>query len=470
MIDQTNQKRCFVVMGFGTKTDLATGRKLDLDKSYKALIKPVVEGKGIICVRADEIPGSGSIDVPMYKELYKADVVVADLSTANTNAFYELGVRYGLRPRTTIVMSEDKLSFPFDINHIKISKYTHLGDSIDYFEVLRFQKVLSDTIDAVLADGAPDDSPVYTFLNDLIPPALRQKAEEVNKQVTVAISNSPAKNKDDNDDPENKSLSVIVSQGESEIKNKQYVAAKGLFNSAILLSDVSTKPSVTSNNAYLYQRLAFATYKAEYPDVLSALQEANNILSKLDLLHTNDSETVALAGAIEKKLYENGAGDGHLDDAILLFQRAYYLLNNRYNGVNLAYLLNCRADSPLDTTKEEKIADVVWANRIRKDIIIMCEKDWNALTERQNTNAIQNKTPDNDFMKTQEAAETEEKFWILVNKAEANFGLGNMDEYKKLVAEAELITHKKCMMLSFTGQIESLDKLLQKTASLFKSV
>ena len=89
-MSDTNQKRCFVVMGFGIKTDLATGRKLNLDKSYEALIKPVLLSKNIICVRADEIPNSGPIDVPMYNELYKADVVIADLSTANTNAFYEL--------------------------------------------------------------------------------------------------------------------------------------------------------------------------------------------------------------------------------------------------------------------------------------------------------------------------------------------------------------------------------------------
>ena len=41
------QGRCFVVMGFGTKTDYATGRKLDLNKSYRLLIKPVVEEKGL---------------------------------------------------------------------------------------------------------------------------------------------------------------------------------------------------------------------------------------------------------------------------------------------------------------------------------------------------------------------------------------------------------------------------------------
>ncbi len=45
------QKRCFVVMGFGIKTDLATGRKFNLDKSYHALIKPVVEGKKMTCMQ-----------------------------------------------------------------------------------------------------------------------------------------------------------------------------------------------------------------------------------------------------------------------------------------------------------------------------------------------------------------------------------------------------------------------------------
>ena len=110
----TPKKRCFVVMGFGIKTDYATGRKLDLNKSYRLLIKPVVESKDLLCVRADEIRHSGLIDVPMYQELLKADIVIADLSTANANAFYELGIRHALRPCTTVVVSEDKLPYPFD--------------------------------------------------------------------------------------------------------------------------------------------------------------------------------------------------------------------------------------------------------------------------------------------------------------------------------------------------------------------
>ena len=58
---------CFVIMGFGQKTDLATGRVLDLDKSYRNIIKPAVTAAGYECVRADEIQHSGVIDVPMYE-------------------------------------------------------------------------------------------------------------------------------------------------------------------------------------------------------------------------------------------------------------------------------------------------------------------------------------------------------------------------------------------------------------------
>ena len=50
-----NEKTCFVVMGFGKKTDFETGRTLDLDKSYINMIKPAVEAAGLKCVRADEI-------------------------------------------------------------------------------------------------------------------------------------------------------------------------------------------------------------------------------------------------------------------------------------------------------------------------------------------------------------------------------------------------------------------------------
>ena len=90
----------------------------------------VREAKGLECVRADEIRHSGSIDVQMYEQLLTADVVIADLSTSNPNALYELGIRHALRPNATIVVSENKLPYPFDLNHVRISSYTHLGEGL----------------------------------------------------------------------------------------------------------------------------------------------------------------------------------------------------------------------------------------------------------------------------------------------------------------------------------------------------
>ena len=128
-------KTCFVVMGFGKKTDFETGRTLDLDKSYRNIIKPAVEAAGLRCIRADEIVHSGLIDVPMYEQLLNANVVVADLSTSNKNAFYELGVRHALRPYTTVVIAEDGIkTFPFDLNHVAVRRYHHLGEDIGYDE------------------------------------------------------------------------------------------------------------------------------------------------------------------------------------------------------------------------------------------------------------------------------------------------------------------------------------------------
>ena len=460
-------KRCFVVMGFGIKTDFATGRKLDLNKSYRLLIKPVVEEKGLSCVRADEIPHSGSIDVRMYQELLKADVVIADISTANVNAFYELGIRHALRPRSTIVISEDKLTYPFDLNHVKITSYTHLGDAIDYEEVERFRRKLGETIDAVLNEEQPD-SPVYTYLRELMPPKLQEQTDKAVAQIKDALDQaSESKIAIATDEPENEAesetLAILAEQGEQALKNKQYLKAKSFFNSALHIRQMDVDDTIISNDAYLIQRLALATYKAQEPDVDQSLLEAIRILDQLDLDHTNDPETVALAGAIEKRLYENEHGEDHLHKAILYYERGFHLLNNRHNGINLAFMINCRAGSSFNQTKEEIIADLVYANRLRKIVLKMCENDWFEIHNREDRvakRAIMQQ--DNEFMLSEKANENEQKFWILANKAEAYYGLGYLEDYRKAAAEAESLEHAAWMMESFNQQIKKLGIMLKE--------
>ena len=170
-------KKTFVVMGFGKKTDFQTSRVLDLDNSYHYIIKPAATDAGLDCKCADEFVHSGTIDTPRYEQLLMADVVVADVSTANCNAFYESGVRHALRPFTTITLAEDKMVIPFDINHVVVHRYQHMGDGIDYSAVMRIRGLLRTAIEAI-AQKPTKDSPVYAFLSGLKPP-IREIANAV---------------------------------------------------------------------------------------------------------------------------------------------------------------------------------------------------------------------------------------------------------------------------------------------------
>jgi len=150
------QKICFVVMGFGKKTDYESGRLLDLDATYEAIIQPAVTSNGFRCVRANEVLHSGIIDVRMYEMLLRADLVIADISTGNVNAVYELGVRHALRPFSTIIMKEKIGKLHFDLDHTATFMYEHLGEDIGSREAKRAQADLSELIKAISQNPRPD--------------------------------------------------------------------------------------------------------------------------------------------------------------------------------------------------------------------------------------------------------------------------------------------------------------------------
>jgi len=446
------KKRCFVVMGFGTKTDYVNGRKLDLNKSYRLLIKPVVESKGLECFRADEITHSGLIDVQMYRELLQADLVIADLSTANPNAIYELGIRHALRPFTTIVISEDKLIYPFDLNHILITSYKHLGDAIDYEEVERFRAALGKLIDTVI-QKQETDSPVYTYLNSLIPPKIQENIDEAIAQLPKARS-IPSADK-------GKALSLIIQEAEDAIEKKDFNTAKAFFQTAVQLSSNSQG----QKDHYLIHRLAFTTYKAGLPDLVTSLYESLELLESINLANTNDPETVSSAGAIEKKLYEAGKGENHLDNSILYFQRGYFLLNNRYNGINLALTLVYRATSKLASSDQERIADLIFAQRAWRRVLSLCERELPQIHSKEANDKTRIENGSIEGKELQEYYDAE-KFWIEVNRAEASFGLGDFKTFKEYFENAKNIPHHQWMWESFSDQLAKLGIKLEEVGHL----
>lgn len=95
--------RAFIVRPFGVKPD-KQGRTVDFDAVERELIAPVLQQLGIAGRTTGEIAAAGNIREDMFRMLIAADIVIADISIHNANAFYELGIRHALRPRRTFMI------------------------------------------------------------------------------------------------------------------------------------------------------------------------------------------------------------------------------------------------------------------------------------------------------------------------------------------------------------------------------
>jgi len=283
MSETPAKKKCFVVMGFGTKTDFQQQKTYDLDKTYRIIIKKAVEAAGLECIRADDVVHAGVIDKPMYELLQGADVVVADLSTSNANAIYELGVRHALRPHTTIVIAEKNFKFPFDIHSLLIRTYNHLGAGIDAEEAEDFREKLKQAIQE-LAGKKDADSPVYTFLPTLREPTLG----EVKELQSMAAAAAPA--------VEDQTVSMLMKMFRQARKAENWAGAKMALE--------QLKISLPGD-PFVLQQLALATYKGKPPD----LEGAKNTLLELQPQTTNDPETLGIWGAIHKRMWELNGSD-----------------------------------------------------------------------------------------------------------------------------------------------------------------
>ena len=118
-----NRPLCFVLMPFGKKPD-AAGGVIDFDAVYQDLIVPAIAMAAMDPLRADEEIAGGIIHKPLFERLILCEYAVADLTTANANVFYELGVRHAVRRWSTIVLfSKGGSQLPFDTAPLQALPY-----------------------------------------------------------------------------------------------------------------------------------------------------------------------------------------------------------------------------------------------------------------------------------------------------------------------------------------------------------
>jgi tetratricopeptide (TPR) repeat protein len=113
---------CFVLMPFGRKPD-GSGSLVDFDAVYRELIAPAIAKADLEPLRADEEMTGGIIHKPMFERLMLCPYAVADLSTANANVFYELGIRHAVRPYSTVLLFAEGGRLPFDLAPMRALPY-----------------------------------------------------------------------------------------------------------------------------------------------------------------------------------------------------------------------------------------------------------------------------------------------------------------------------------------------------------
>ena len=170
-----NDPLCFILMPFGKKPD-ATRFLIDFDSVYHDLIVPAVSQAKMQPIRADEERLGGIIHKPMFERLILCDFAIADLTTANANVLYELGVRHGVRPWSTVLVFAEGSRLPFDVAPLRAMPYYLSPEGFPE----NLEKTRADLVQRLEeARYAKPDSPVFQLVEGLSPPEISHMKTDV---------------------------------------------------------------------------------------------------------------------------------------------------------------------------------------------------------------------------------------------------------------------------------------------------
>lgn len=352
---------CFVLMPFGKKPD-AAGSIIDFDRVYEDLIVPAVRAADLAVIRADEEQGGGIIHKPMFERLILCEFAVADLTTANANVFYELGVRHATRPHTTVLLFAGGTRLPFDVAPLRAMPYSvgHQGVpvNIDSTRTAVTQRLIQ------AKEKHDKDSPVYQLV-DGFPDIQRLKTDVFRDRVEYAESMKQRlvearRSGRDAVHSVEEELGNIADQEAAIVVDLflSYRAVKAWSDMAALVEKMSQPLAAT---VLVREQLALSLNRQGRGDW------AEKIL--IDLLRTRgpSSETFGILGRVYKDRWEavaksgdNIAASGFLRKAIDTYLKGFETdWRDAYPGVNAVTLMEIQ--EPPDARRIELLPVVRYA-------------------------------------------------------------------------------------------------------------
>jgi tetratricopeptide (TPR) repeat protein len=353
---------CFVLMPFGEKKD-PSGGTIDFDAVYEQFISQAVLEAGMDPLRADEEQVGGIIHKPMFERLVLCEYAVADLTTANANVFYELGVRHAVRPYSTALVFAGTTRLPFDLGPMRALSYslTRRGKPD------RIEEARAALVKCLLeARERNVDSPVFQLVEGM-------RAQEIDHKKTDVFRDRALysqKVKDRLEEARGLGATAVAEIGKElgDVKDLEVGILIDLLLSYRAVKDwdamidlVERMPEPLKKTVMVREQLAFALNRA------GRGQAAERTLLDLIKERGPSSETNGLLGRVYKDRWEAarkngeaGRARGELKKAIETYLEGFEAdWRDAYPGVNAVTLME--VGEPPDPRREKLIPIVTYA-------------------------------------------------------------------------------------------------------------
>jgi len=341
--------RAFIVRPFGLKEGI------DFERVERELIQPALARLRELGIpmqggTTGEITRQGNIREDMFRLLVIADLVIADVSIHNANAFYELGIRHALRPaHTFLIRGNSPHGYPFDLQTDRYFLY-------DTRDPAAGVEGLAQALHATL-NSSGRDSPVFQMLPDLnahgrgalvkvpgdfIEDVERARRDDRRGELRLLAHEAQSREWDQ------EGLRLV---GEAQFKVLAFAGAKETFES--LRDAVPDDPQSNRRLATIYQRLALAAPPEHRENPLARSDQAIRRALSVATTSGDRAEAMSLLASNEKSrlIDELGAAapdtrqatalcSAHFGSTLDNYLKAVHFdLNAHYPGVNALAML-----------------------------------------------------------------------------------------------------------------------------------
>ena len=157
-------KICYVMMPYGGGDEEKERRFLGV---FESIIKPAAKECGFddaSILRQDHTGEPGVITNRIISNIANADVLIADLTGANANVYYELGISHVFHKCSTVLIldRDSNQNIKFDLSGVSYVKY-----STSLSELQASISSIADAIRVRQSGSAATDSPVHEVIENL---------------------------------------------------------------------------------------------------------------------------------------------------------------------------------------------------------------------------------------------------------------------------------------------------------------